>query len=118
MPRVADYSIVTDAWVLEFDQHSIDFEIPSNIDSSSRCILGFMVDVFHVDSMVLTLRLNGAQVWQRSFPGDSKRVHFFQEVIAAGIAKPGTNTLSFRTTGGEATANQLSDVVLWFQANI
>jgi hypothetical protein len=39
---VADDSIVTDAWVIEAAPHTINFEIPSNLDDGSRCILGFM----------------------------------------------------------------------------
>jgi len=118
MPKVADYSIVTDAWVIEAAQHTINFEIPSNIDAGSRSILGFMLDIYHLDSMNLTLHLNGTKVWSRGFPGDSERVHFFQEVIAAGVVKPGTNALTFDTTSSDATAVQLSDVVIWWQANI
>jgi len=118
MDCVADYSIITDAWVIEAAQHAIDFEIPSSINPESRCILGFMLDTCHLDSMNLTLHLNGANVWSKGFSGDSERVHYFHEVIDPGIVKPGTNTLTFETTSNDAPAVKLSDVVVWWQANM
>ena len=36
MARVADYSIIADAWVVEATQDTIDFEVPSTIDAGSR----------------------------------------------------------------------------------
>jgi hypothetical protein len=67
--------------------------------------------------MNLTRLLNGIKVWSRGFPGNSERVHF-QEVIAAGVVKPGTNILTLDTTSDDATAVQLSGVVVWWPANI
>ena len=118
MPRVADYSIITDAFVLEFHQHIIDFNIPDNIDPGSRCVLGFMLNIEHVDDMTLTLHINDTKIWERRFSGSFQSLHFFQEVIGAGVAKPGSNQFIFRTMSDDATAVQISDAVLWFQANI
>jgi hypothetical protein len=118
MARVADYSIVTDSWVIEVSQHSINFDVPSNIDPGSRCVLNFMLQVYHLDDMTLVVRINGTEVWNWTYKGDSKTVMFFQEVVAAGVVKPGANTFSFHTTTTDATAVQFSDVVVWWQANI
>ena len=118
MPRVADYAIITDAFVLEFHQHIIDFNVPANIDPGSRCVLGFMLDAEHIDAMTLTIHLNDTKVWEWRFSGSFQSLHFFQEVISAGVVKPGGNQFIFRTTSDDATAVQISDAVLWFQANI
>jgi hypothetical protein len=118
MPRVADYAIITDAFVLEFNEHIINFTVPANIDSGSRSVLGFMLKVEHVDNMTLTIHINDTQVWQRGFSGAFESLHFFQEVIPAGVVKPGSNRFIFHTTSDDATADQISDAVLWFQANI
>jgi hypothetical protein len=118
MARVADYSIVTNAWVIEAAQHSINFDVPSNIDPGSRSILTFMLQVYHLDDMTLVVRINGSEVWNWTYTGDSKTVMFFQEVVAAGVVKPGTNIFSFHTTTDDATAVQFSDVVVWWQTNI
>jgi predicted aldo/keto reductase-like oxidoreductase len=118
MARVADYSIVTDAWVIEAAQHSINFDVPSNIDPGSRSVLNFMLSVDHIDDMTLVVRINSSEVWNWTYKGDSQTVMFFQEVVSAGVVKPGTNTFSFHTTTDDATAVQFSDVVVWCQANI
>jgi hypothetical protein len=119
MPRVADYSIVADGWVIAGVQDTRNFEVPSTIDAGSRSILGFMLDVENQDDMTITLRLNGTKVWTWSYSGASSHpVRFFQEVVAAGVVKPGTNVFSIDTSSGEKRFVQLSDIVVWWQANI
>jgi hypothetical protein len=118
MPRVADYSIISDSWVVEANQDTIDFEVPSNIDKGSRTILGFMFQAHHLDDMNVELRINGTKVWSWTWSGDAKRVGYFQEVVAKGLVEPGGNTLNFGSDSDEVTFFQLSDIVLWWQANI
>lgn len=119
MARVADYSIVSDAWVLEMNQDTVNFNVPSNIDAGSRSILSFMLNVGHIEDMSLTLRLNGTNVWSWNWSGsNSNRLYHFQEVIAAGVVKPGANVFSFDSSSGDARFVQLSDIVVWWQANI
>ena len=117
MARVADYSIIRDAWVVEFDQDTIDFEVPGNIDKGSRSILGFMVQVDNNDDLTLTLRMNGTTVWVKTFP-EGDRTMFFQEVIPAGSVIPGKNTFTFESSSSEVHVVELSDIVVWWQANI
>jgi hypothetical protein len=119
MARVADYSIIADGWVVEATQDTISFTVPSTIDAESRSILGFMLDVDNLDDMTLTLRLNGTKVWTWNYSGGSSYpVRFFQEVIAAGVLEPGTNVLSFDSSSGDYRYVALSDIVVWWQANI
>jgi hypothetical protein len=119
MARVADYAIVTDSWVLEMDKHSLNFEVPSNIDGGSRSVLGFMLQVGHLDDMKLTLKLNDKEIWNWNYEGsDTNTLQYFQEVVDAGRVKGGKNVFSFHSTSEDATFVQLSDIVLWFQANI
>jgi hypothetical protein len=117
MARVADYSIIADGWVLEKDKDTVNFDVPSNIDAGSRSILNFMLQEGNLDDMTLTLRMNGTKVWTFS-ASDGDRLGFFQEVIPAGSVKPGKNVFSFESSSGDATFVQLSDIVVWWQANI
>lgn len=117
MARVADYSIIADGWVVEATQDTINFEVPSTIDAGSRSILGFMLKTWNEDDMTLTLRLNGAKVWTWNY-SDGERVQYFQEVIAAGVVRPGANVFSFDSSSGDFRLVQLSDIVVWWQANI
>lgn len=117
MARVADYTIIADGWVLQFDQDTVNFEVPATIDTGSRSILGFMVHVDNDDDLTLKLKLNDTQVWHWKFP-DGNRVQFFQEVITAGIIKPGKNVFKFESSSEDFNLVELSDIVLWWQANI
>ena len=117
MARVADYSIVADGWVVEATQDTINFQVPATIDAGSRSILGFTLQVDNLDDLTLTLRLNGTKVWTWNYP-DGNRVQFFQEVIAAGVVRPGTNVFSFESSSGDFRFVQLSDIVVWWQANV
>jgi hypothetical protein len=117
MPRVADYSIIADGWVVEASKDTINFEVPSNVDAGSRSILSFMLHVDNLDDTTLTLRMNGTAVWNWNY-SDGNRVRHFQEVIPAGVVKPGTNVFSFDSSSGDFRLVELSDIVVWWQANI
>jgi len=117
MARVADYSIIADGWVVEASQDTISFEAPSTVDAGSRSVLGFMIQVNNLDDTNMTLRLNGQKVWTWQY-SEGKRIMFFQEVIGAGILKPGTNVFSFDSSSGDFRFVQLSDIVVWWQANV
>ena len=117
MPRVADYSVISDHWVLERDKDTITFFVPSNIDAGSRSVLTFMLHTGTYDKTTLVLRMNGTEVWTWNFP-HGERVSFFQEVIPDGVVKPGENVFSFDSSSGVARMVRLSDVVVWWQANI
>lgn len=120
MPTVADYSILTDQWWTEgFSPSPIEFTIPHNISKDSRCILGFMFGHWNEDDMTVTIRLNSVSVWQwkgSSSDGASRR--YWQEVIPKGLAVPGTNRLTIDSNSGDYRWVAVSDVVLWWQADI
>lgn len=117
MAKVADYSIVVDRWLFEGTESHMPFYVPSNIDKGSRSILGFMLDVWNVDDLRLTVRINGKKVWARKFP-DGRRWQFVQEVIASGVVKSGTNKFSFKSSSDDYNSVLLSDVVVWWKANV
>lgn len=117
MAKVADYSIVADRWLVEVKESTMNFNVPSNIDKGSRSILGFMLEVWNVDDLRLTLRINGKKVWARKFP-DGRRWQFVQEVIASGVVKSGTNKFSFNSSSDDFRFVQLSDIVVWWKANV
>lgn len=117
MPTIADYSIIADGWVVEGVQDTITFEVPPTIDPNSRTVLGFMLEVDNSDDLTLTLRMNGIKIWHWNYP-DGSRIRFFQEVIGAGVVRAGRNVFSFDSSSGDVRFVQMSDIVLWWQANI
>jgi hypothetical protein len=117
MARVADYSIIADDWVVEAQQDTIYFDVPSTIDDVSPGVLGFMLHTHNLDDMTLSLRLNGVKVWEYFFP-DGDRLQFYQEVIDPGVVVSGPNVFSFESSSGDYRLIRLSDIVLWWQANI
>jgi hypothetical protein len=118
MPRVADYSIVADSWKTEgFSRDPLTFTVPANIDAGSRTILTFMLSTGNLDDMTIKIRMNGTPVWNWSY-SDGDRVGFFQEVMPKGAVKPGENKLSIDSASGDARTVNLSDIVVWWQANI
>ena len=120
MPRVADYSILTDEWWTEGSSpNPIQFTIPNNISEDSRSILGFMFGHWNEDEMTITIRLNSVTVWERKFSSnDSATYRYWQEVIPKGLAVPGTNRLTIDSDSGDFRWVAVSDVVLWWQADI
>ena len=119
MTKAASYAIVTDSWVIESLQTTISFTVPSNIAADSRSVIGFMLKTDHLDAMTLKLRVNGTEIWNWSWSGGSDDpAQFFQEVIGAGVVKPGANVFSFDSSSGDARFLELSDIVVWFQVNI
>ena len=59
MARIADYVILADAWVIQADQDTIEFNLPENVSVASRSVLGFMLDVDNNGELTLKVRLNG-----------------------------------------------------------
>ncbi|MCE3287362.1 MAG: hypothetical protein K0S64_968 [Gaiellaceae bacterium] len=94
------------------------FDVPPNVSSGARSILGFTLKVWHADDMNLKLRMNGTEVWDWNWSGEGTHLQYFQEVMPAGLIKPGNNVLSFDSSSGDFRQVQLSDVVVWWQANI
>ena len=45
MAQAADFVIVSDPWVVEGVQDTINFTVPADIDGKSSSIIGFMLEV-------------------------------------------------------------------------
>ena len=117
MAQAADFVIVSDPWVVQGVQDTINFSVPSNIDPRSRSVIGFLLEVDNADDTTMTLRMNGTKIWHWTY-GDGARVQFFQEVLNAGVVKAGANVFSFDSSSGDFRFVQLSDIVVWFRVNI
>lgn len=120
MPRVADYSILIDEWWTEgISPSPIEFTIPHNTNNDSRSILGFKFRYWNVDEMTITIRLNSVSVWNWTVPSTGALTfRYIQEVIPKGLAVSGTNTLTVHSDSGDFRSVGVSDVVLWWQADI
>ncbi|CAH0149341.1 hypothetical protein [Roseomonas sp. CECT 9278] len=129
MARVADYSIIADSVM---QSSSTNFSVPDNIHAGSRSVLRFKIKARgydkrdvpfgSFDGMETKLRLNGNTVWTWNWTNDSNPTRVFQEVIPAGVVKPGENTFSFIVDfddpDGGLSIIEISDAVLWWQADI
>jgi hypothetical protein len=121
MPKVADYSIIADG---ELKSDKVTFNIPSNIDKNSRCILSFMLrvkDLHDLDSVKVILSINAKNVWSHRFY--DPRYGSIQEVIPKNLLKPGSNQLDIDYEWGDPDALEsltktvfLSDIVVFWQA--
>ena len=120
MARVADYSILVDTWWVEgTGPDPITFTIPKNISKDSRSILGFKLQFWNAAKMTLTMRLNSVTVWHWTVQeNDDLTRRYIQEVVPKGLAVPGTNRLIVESDTGDYRYVAVSDVVLWWQADI
>lgn len=129
MARVADYSIITDNVMSSSGK---TFSVPDNIHGGSRSILRFKIKARghdnsdipfgSFDGMTTKLLLNGSTVWTWSWSNDENPTRVFQEVIPAGIVRPGENSFDiqvrFNDPDGGLAIIEVSDAVLWWQADI
>jgi hypothetical protein len=121
MPRVADYSILVDEWWTEgHSPDPIEFTVPHNINKDSRSILGFKLRYWNFNEMTITVRLNSVSVWHWTVPSttDATAFRYIQEVIPKGLPVPGTNRLTVESESHDYLSVGISDVVLWWQADI
>jgi len=119
MARVADYTIIADAWhVDDATTNTIKFTVPDNIDTGSRCILNFMFKVWCEDDMTLSVSINGTDVWTWSATGGTDQpMRCIQEVVSAKIVRAGENIFQFFASSNDYRSTELSDIVLWFQGS-
>ena len=120
MPRIADYSAITDGKFtlstsgdIDFDR---DFTLESGAGLGSSSILAF---VLFVDpgaaSLTFEVAVNGSP--QLSYGYNGPHHSTLHEVISGNVLKAGTNNVSFRITGGTGNLS-FGDVVLFYQRDI
>ncbi|BDG70188.1 hypothetical protein Rmf_01170 [Roseomonas fluvialis] len=129
MARVADYSIISDNVIQD---SNVDFTVPDNIHAGSRSVLRFKIKARGLDSgdvpfgsfdgMSTRVLLNGSVVWTWNWTNSENPTRVFQEVVPAGIVKPGDNRfevkVKFNDPDGGLSIISISDAVLWWQAEI
>jgi hypothetical protein len=117
MPRIADYAIIADANRTWGDIEEIHFTLPDSCDLGSRSILAWMLTIKTVaDQVNLNVLVNGVQTYNAHFGGNRYGPLF--EVVNANVLKHGDNVVNFLFTMDDATSVVISDIVLWWQANI
>lgn len=119
MARVADYVIIADGWQQDDSiTNTIKFNVPTNINVGSRCVLTFMFKVESLGPMSFAIGINGNDVWNWTASGAvDPPIRTIQEVVGANIVRPGENVFTFHAAG-DWHFDKISDVVLWFQADI
>ena len=126
MPRIADYAIVSGGSVTmtkpggDIDKE-FEFSLASNAHLASRTIFGFIADPSNATNLKFRVLLNGSEIRSLELDGGHFRgtVH---EVVAANLLKKGSgsanvNKVKFELTSGSGTLH-VSDVVVWFQADV
>jgi len=121
MPRIADYSIIDhSAKYGNFDgnstQISIGFQLPNTLDKESRSILAWMMNV--PDGGVnLSVHINQHQI-HNSHHDDGYFGPMFQVVSSGFLHRGPDNSVIFTFDVGATEKLFVSNVVLWWQANI
>ena len=120
MPRIADYSIITDSkFALQTGgdiDRDFDFTVESGAHLGSRSILAFVLFVKNgANSLGFEVKINGSSAMTYTFTGF--QVNTLHEVIAANVLQAGTNNIEFRVTGGSGTL-EFGDAVLWWQRDV
>jgi len=120
MPRIADYTIITDAKFTiqtggDIDQ-TFSFSLESGAHLGSRSILAFVLFVDgNAKNLKFAVLVNGLEQLSYSFTGF--QINTLHEVIAANLLKQGTNSIEFRIVGGTGKL-EFGDVVLWWQRDV
>jgi hypothetical protein len=118
MALVADYIVVHDAqFQLTPASPSRNFviNVPNNAALGSPAILSMMVKTISADDIDATIEVNGQAV-TNFVNADGLNDRAIHEVFAGSVLNAGNNTVAFDLTAGTGTL-QLSDVIVWFQAN-
>jgi hypothetical protein len=122
MPRIADYTVISDGVVnlAPNENHEFTFSVNSDMHAQSRTVLTWRAH-WNADPESLTFRvgLNGSG---DIFTYPHKLSHniclLLQEVVNNNVVLPGGgNTVRF-TVAGEQGRIAISDVVLYFQRDI
>ena len=122
MGNIGNFSVVRDTWTHDDLRNGIDVDVPNHIDLDKRSVLSFMLNVTVEGSVAFSLRINGTKVWNATFL-NTKRWGHFQEVVAKGVVREGTNTVSFEydsSSGGsfDYSSVEFSDIVIWWRGEI
>jgi len=122
MGNIGNFSVVRDDWSHDALRNGIDVDVPNHIDLDKRSVLSFMLSVLVEGSVGFSLRINGTKVWNATFL-NTNRWGQFQEVIAAGVVRPGINTVSFEYDGSsdgrfDFSGVKFSDIVIWWRGDI
>lgn len=121
MPRIADYSVISDGSVTIQTGGDIDADFNLNLDNGvdlpSRSILSFVVAAQNgANNPQLRVSVNGAQQLNGTLP-DGPFVTSLHELVNANVLQNGANNFEFAIVGGAGTLN-ISNVVLHYQRNI
>lgn len=120
MPRIADYSIITDSKFTiqtggDLDK-DFDFNLESGAHVGSRSILAFVLFVKSgANNLGFEVKINGSKQLSYTFTGF--QINTLHEVINANVLQAGTNNIEFRITGGSGTL-EFGDSVLWWQRDV
>jgi hypothetical protein len=117
MSRVADYSIVEDKKLAVSGVVSRDFQVPPNVNPGSSGIVSFVVTrTDDVEDGSLSIKINGVSVYNATYSADFGLDRGVQEVFGPDILKSGKNQMEINMNPGGGTV-EISDIVVWFQAN-
>lgn len=118
MPRIADYTIISENAVTlpkgngDID-HDFSFSAPA-VNTGSRSILAFRVNP-STEDVTVQMTLNGKEISTVTFNSDPQRS--WHEVVEGNLLQTNNNKLTVTRTAGPGKV-AVSNVVLYFQADI
>lgn len=122
MPRVADFTVLTDARrSIGRDVVIPSFEVKFDLDqphAGSQSILMFNIDLVSANGFGLKVTVNGQDVFTATWSGGE----FFSihEVLPQNLLKTSGNTIVFSATSSSSGSGsaRIGDVVIWYQRDI
>lgn len=119
MPRIADFVVVHRGSVTlnpkegSSDRHIQNIRVPG-VDAASFAVLSFRVDP--EQAITLQMRLNDTVVVRQTFNTAPQRS--WHAVVDSNTLRPTGNELTVSATADGAAKVQVSDIVLFYQADI
>ncbi len=121
MPRIADYSIISDGGVFlneNSDVHTDEFSLNPDAHLGSHGVLVARVHFTKPSTnFELKFRINGKQVFTFPHEDTPEAVMTIHEVVQPGILKKGRNQLLIDPKGGDGRVF-VSDMYIMFQRDI
>ena len=122
MPRVAQFIVIPEsdtAFTLPDpanglnDRHFLNIRLP-NVDAGARAVLAFRVNPGSDESVRLVININNTNVVNVTFTSDPQRS--WHEIVPRNILMAEGNSLDVAVVGSGSI--QVSDIILFYQANI
>lgn len=121
MPKVTDYSIISESRVTLTSSAPGDFqEVHFDLDSpdvGSRSILAWNMDEVEASGFKFRIKVNSSKEFTYNIGSGASGDDFFtiHTVVGKNILKPKNNVIQFKALTQNTGAVRFADIVIWYQ---